>query len=108
MTACTAPPADDHRPVDRLGSDTWHRVDDVLQVFVHVNREGTGWQLDESIVDGRPLTGVGVDGGECECGDQVGHARAIGRAATSTPYPDAEGLMRLIADALGFEVCRAA
>ncbi|AVP71323.1 hypothetical protein [Prescottella equi] len=103
MIACSATPAED-RPAAQLGSDRWHRVDDVLQVFVHVNEAGTGWQLDESIVDGRPLTGIGVDAGECECTDQVGHARAVGHATLSTPYPTAEALMRLLADALGFEV----
>lgn len=88
-----------------LGTDTWHRIDDSLQVFVHLDAEGTGWQLDAAAVDRHPLTGLpgGLDGSECTCSDRVGHERAHERAA-AVQRPTGEELMRLLADAYGYEV----
>lgn len=86
-----------------------HKIEEVAKVYLQLNEDGTGWEIDPVTCDGSPL--FGYDNGpiddECMCGrsTSVEHMALIGRAE-AMDLPTAEELLHLLAEELGYTVTK--
>jgi hypothetical protein len=84
-----------------------HYIEETVQVYLRLSADGTRW-----IVDGASIDGYGLDSvldqprnSECPCDQRQDCATARHRAE-SVDLPDGEGLMRMLAESLGYELTK--
>lgn len=90
------------------GTEHPHRIEQCLNVYLTF--DGEKWGIDHTTVDGRALDGLpgGAEGCECNCDrgnprQALEHAQWIERAGDAH-LPNAEQLLRGLADALGYDL----
>lgn len=66
-----------------------HKIEESAKVYLVLNEDGTGWELDHIVFDGYPLDGLeeGPADTECECDGQAEH-EALMEKARNLDMPD--------------------
>lgn len=84
-----------------------HYIEETVQVYLRLSADGTRWLVDGAAVDGCSLDSV-LDrprNSECPCNQRQDCATER-HCAESVDLPNAEGLMRMLADTLGYELTK--
>jgi hypothetical protein len=88
----------------------YHHIEERPGVYIHANRDGTGWELCDFSLADQGLFGLdnGASNDGCECGDHPGGDRPECEAwktrLDALPLPSGEDLMHMLAAALGYSV----
>jgi hypothetical protein len=88
------------------GATGYHHIEESVAVYLHASPDGTSWGICDSATDGHALDS-NYDRGplieSCEC-DDTDTCRAWVATLRKQPLPDAEQLLHLLADALGYHL----
>lgn len=68
-----------------------HKIEESAKVYLVLNEDGTGWELDHIVFDGYPLDGMdppGPSDSECECDRDKPEHEALMEKARKLDMPD--------------------
>lgn len=88
------------------GATGYHHIEESVAVYLHASPDGTSWVICDTATDGYALESNYEQGPlteSCECGDEH-TCDAWADTLRAQSLPDAEQLLHLLADTLGYHL----